>query len=223
MDIYLVAVSVTWAILGIESVFALALLFSGLSYRLLQRRAKAETVNKTTFFLNRLKAIQHLSSHRDIKVRLKSLTKKSQGARDGVSNIVHTLLTKNSGKTEVEAIIQAHIDAVERGALRLCAFLAKTAPLAGLAGTLIGVQNSLSAFSKQADSPQLVISGFATALLTTLSGVFTAILCVTVSRLIWEPGLQKTISYLTEFNLTAQSYILEIKQKLESERRKRSR
>jgi len=149
-----------------------------------------------------------------VKDKIESLKRQSQAGDDEVSHIMYSLLTKEMDKAGLEGIIHKHIDAVERGAVRLSAFLARTAPLAGLAGTLVGVQHALAGFSKQVDNPYQIVTGFSTALVTTLVGILVAILCVAISKLIWEPGLNKLMFQLFDFSLTARTYVCEIKRRL---------
>ncbi len=83
------------------------------------------------------------------------------------------------------------VHSLDRGATRINTFLAKTAPLLGLAGTLAGISLSMSQFEEQSAEPRVIIHGFAVAIETTLFGIFVAILCMASNRLLWQPLQQE--------------------------------
>ena len=132
-----------------------------------------------------------------------------QPKKDGAARVLCCLLARHGDYDAVEATVALHVGRSERGAIRLCSFLARTAPLAGLAGTLVGIQEALGEFALTGD-PQSVIGGFATAIQTTEIGVFVAITALITSRLLWEPPLKRRTSQLLEFALTAKPLIGDI-------------
>jgi len=217
MNIYNIGALITWIVLITQSILALALVFSGVSYRLQQRRLQLETTRRQSTFLDQLKVIKQLNSTSDIHQRLESLKKETRFASDGPCYILGALLTRNLDQAAIETAIQIHIEAIEGGAIRLCIFLARTGPLVGLAGTFVGVQSALAIFGKEANDPRLVGSSFSTAVLTSLVGVWIAFACLSVSRLLWEPSLKKTMVELFEFGVAAQSYIRDIKERFSDE------
>jgi hypothetical protein len=85
----------------------------------------------------------------------------------------------------------AWIQSLDRGATRINTFLAKTAPMLGLAGTLAGISLSMSQFEQRSAEPEVIIHGFAVAIETTLFGIFVAILCMASNRLLWQPLQQE--------------------------------
>ena len=214
MSIFAIGTAVIWVMLVTESIFALALLLSGLSYRFRQKLVNIEASQRRTVFLNQLKMIQQLNSPNDIQDRLKSLQRESRIGSDGECYLVYSLLSKNADKEDLQAFIQTYLKSLERGSTRLCGFLAKTAPLVGLAGTLVGLQGAFTAFARQGGDAQIVVRSFSTAILTTLHGVLIAVMSISVAQLLYEPKLQEAALGFLEFGQAVQQHLHDIKQKL---------
>lgn len=103
----------------------------------------------------------------------------------------------------VAALCEKVIGQVDGGARSLAAFLSSTSGLLGLAGTLIGISSALMSFSADAGSPEPIITGFATAMGTTLWGVLIAFTAIFTSRLIWQPAINNAEAALTRLLLVA--------------------
>lgn len=99
------------------------------------------------------------------------------------------------GPTASWLAIQGHllryVNQLDGGAQRWIAFLVKTAPQLGLAGTLVGVSGGLAHFAADPSSTHLIIESFAFAITTTLWGVGIAVLGMCTSRLMWQPYLER--------------------------------
>ena len=94
------------------------------------------------------------------------------------------LLAPRRDWNAVESQLAAYAESLDDGARRLLGFLAKTAPQAGLAGTLIGVSRSLVEFRPgELDS---FLHGFAFAFGTTLLGVAMSVISSALARFLWQ-------------------------------------
>ena len=201
-----------WALLFGESVLALALLVSGISWRLKGQRAGRQAMATGRSYLSRLRGALHAGTGKAALQAKNAIRADASHKTDAISSISRQLVARDLGQDEVDVLISLHIGKLERGAVRLCGLVARTAPLLGLAGTLVGVQMALSAFAQSATEPQLVLEGFATAILTTLAGILVALLCLATSRLLWEPLIRKTMHDLMEMALTLKADLWEVEQ-----------
>lgn len=94
------------------------------------------------------------------------------------------LLTPRRDWNAIESQLAAYAESLDRGARSLLGFLAKTAPQAGLAGTLIGVSRALAEF--QPGELNSFLHGFAFAFGTTLVGVAMSVVASAVARFVWQ-------------------------------------
>jgi len=106
--------------------------------------------------------------------------------------------TSNRQALVVTMIGRRLIREVDCGGRTLAAFVTKTAPLLGLAGTLLGISASLSSFSSNPEASEEIISGFAMAITTTLWGVMIACLAMVTSRLVWQPAIGRAEDLIGE-------------------------
>lgn len=181
-----------WGILGAESIVALALLISGLCFRA-RERGHARTARTVAECYASILDLDGMAGEPEQAMRsLRHLRSEVGEGDDCISGLMKYMLGNKISAGEIQALIDVEIGKADRGAIRLCGFLARTAPLAGLAGTLVGVQAALSAFSTNRTDPGLIIAGFSTALQTTLAGVLVAFMCMGASRLLIEPWLKRT-------------------------------
>jgi len=196
-----------WGVLIAESIIAAAMLLSGLSFRFRSAAARKSLAGQGREYLRRLGQIRTVND-RDVRWRFEDFCHlmAERPEHDGDAQVVCCLLARRGGYDAVEATVGLHIGRLERGVICLCSFLARTAPLAGLAGTLVGIQQALGMFASTGD-PQSVISGFAVAIETTLIGVLIAMMALSTSRLLWEPPLKRRMDQLLEFALAAQPIV----------------
>lgn len=169
-----------WGILFSASCLSLACLFSAIGF---WRRASKSAKDAGALADH---ALRDLAADRPVS--------------GGLDAVVDYLKEPGAEHAGIQAIVSLHVCRLERGAIRVCAFLAKCAPLAGLAGTLVGVAQALSHFSQQPDNPQPVIQGFATALGTTLAGIAVSFVSLG-AKAVWENVLIKTMGVLLEASL----------------------
>ena len=208
MNLNAIASYIVWGILIAESIVGLALLFSGVIIRITESRTTRQAARQTDQYLRKIDAIRLAGEKRRVVVR----TLKAVTASDStfIGRLVDHMLARGTRLSEIQTLIELQISKTERGADRVCSFIARTAPLAGLAGTLVGVQAALSAFSADRADPNHVISGFATAIQTTLAGIFVAFLCLATSRLLFEPRLKKTAIEIFEMAMRLRTSILAV-------------
>lgn len=90
----------------------------------------------------------------------------------------------------IQSQLLRYVHQLDRGAQRWIAFLVKSAPLLGLAGTLVGVSEGLASYAADQSSTTRIIESFAFAISTTLWGVAIAVLGMCTSRLMWQPYLE---------------------------------
>ena len=208
MNLNAIASCIVWGILIAESIVGLALLFSGVIIRITESKTSRQAAKQTDKYLSNIDAIRLAGEKRHIVVRaLKAAT-----ASDStfIGRLVDHMLAQGTRLSDIQTLIELQISKTERGADRVCSFIARTAPLAGLAGTLVGVQAALSAFSADRADPNHVISGFATAVQTTLAGIFVAFMCLVTSRLLFEPRLKKTAIEIFEMAMRLRASILAV-------------
>ena len=208
MNLNAIASYIVWGILIAESIVGLALLFSGVIIRITESRTTRQAARQTDQYLRKIDAIRLAGEKRRVVVR----TLKAVTASDStfIGRLVDHMLARGTRLSEIQTLIELQISKTERGADRVCSFIARTAPLAGLAGTLVGVQAALSAFSADRADPNHVISGFATAIQTTLAGIFVAFLCLATSRLLFEPRLKKTAIEIFDMAMRLRASILAV-------------
>ncbi len=199
-----------WAILLIESLLGFACLLAGISFWWKARKNRTDAITLASTALNDVKAIAGTEadwkneSQRAVLIdRCRSELAKRE---DGFGRVLHCLFTPKAEQAGIEALIGLHVHRLERGAIRLCGFLARTAPLAGLAGTILGVQQALNAFAANPGDTDAVISGFATALGTTLVGIVIAFACL-IPKAVWEAVLTNSMGVLLEAALIVKSDI----------------
>jgi biopolymer transport protein ExbB/TolQ len=201
MNLNTVTSYLIWGILVAESVLGLALLISGLVFRSRQKQSVRSAARKAEYYASMLASAATAEDPAKGAACLKGVQRAASAASDCLSNLVALMLAHRVTVSEVQALIDAEIGKADRGAIRLCGFLARTAPLAGLAGTLVGVQASLSAFSVNRTDPGLIIAGFATAVQTTLAGIVVAFMCLGASRLLIEPRLKRTAMEMFDMSM----------------------
>lgn len=181
-----------WSILGAESILALALLISGFCLRAREKR-RAKSAREVARHYSSMLSLNGAARDPAWAMQcIKDVRSKATVDEDCLSGLMRYMLGHRVRTSEIQALIDVEIGRADRGAIRLCGFLARTAPLAGLAGTLIGVQAALSAFATNRTDPGLIVAGFSTALQTTLAGVVVAFVCMGASRLLIEPSLKRT-------------------------------
>ena len=218
MNMSTVAHYTIWALLFGESVLALALLVSGIGWRWKGRRAGRQAMAAGQRHLNRLRVALNAGTGKAARQAKIAIRADASDKADAISSISRHLVARDLGQDEVDVLISLHIGKLERGAVRLCGLVARTAPLLGLAGTLVGVQMALSAFAQSATEPQMVLEGFATAILTTLAGILVALLCLATSRLLWEPLIRKTMHDLMEMALMLKAAMWEVEKVIATEK-----
>jgi biopolymer transport protein ExbB/TolQ len=208
MNLNAIASYIVWGILIAESIVGLALLFSGVIIRITESRTTRQAAKQTDKYLKNINAIRLTGEKRRIAVR--ALKADTTSDSTFIGRLVDHMLARGTRLSDIQTLIELQISKTERGADRVCSFIARTAPLAGLAGTLIGVQAALSAFSADRADPNHVISGFATAVQTTLAGIFVAFMCLATSRLLFEPRLKKTAIEIFEMAMRLRASILAV-------------
>lgn len=199
-----------WTALIVESILALSLLFSGFGHRLRERGGAARRKNLATRYRRSIQVATKTGGLDAVRDALAAISDSARCRRDEISRIVHHILSSGTDLASIEAMVAIHIGRLEKGAVRLCAFLAKTAPLLGLAGTLVGMQACLSAHSTVSESPKQAISaGLGTAMNTTLFGIVVAFMCVLTGRLFWEHSLKRTTVDMVESALAMRGPLLD--------------
>jgi biopolymer transport protein ExbB/TolQ len=181
-----------WAILGVESVMALALLISGFFLAAREKKRVKSTIQVAGDYSLMLSLDGATRDPVRAMECFKDLENEVSADSGCLAGLTKYMLGHRVRADEMQSLIDVEIGRADQGAIRLCGFLAKTAPLAGLAGTLLGVQAALSAFSTNRTDPGLIVAGFSTALQTTLAGVLVAFMCMGTSRLLIEPRLKRT-------------------------------
>jgi biopolymer transport protein ExbB/TolQ len=206
-----------WTLLIGESVTAVALLFAAVSFRLRHPKRLRHASESAVAILAEMQRVgggQFSLESRRIVSWIDELKQTASKQTDGFSGVLRYLLSPQAEHAGIESVIALHLGQMERGAIRLCSFLAKTAPLAGLGGTLLGVSDALKAFAAKPGDPSVVIGGFATAIDTTLVGILITFVCLGTSRLIWEPLLSKTLGELMEHALLLKSHLGQLRSKI---------
>lgn len=170
------------ALLMAQSIFALGLLFQAIVSSRIRRPKLIRAIKERTSMLERRSTEQNGSSKKD-KRRVVS-----ESQEPAIDELIHACRQDNSTQPlMIAALCDRLIRMVDGGARSYAAFLSKTAPLLGLAGTLLGISEALMSFSGDSSSQNLIIRGFAIAIGTTLWGILIAFAAMFASRLIWQP------------------------------------
>lgn len=175
-------------LLGAQSVFALGLLMQAVvSTRIRQPQVTQRIKQRTA----------------ELKTRKKTLCidRSADAVGATLEDLIRCCRVNAEQPLIVSALCEKVIGHVDGGARSLAAFLSSTSGLLGLAGTLIGISSALISFSANADSPEPIITGFATAIGTTLWGVLIAFTAIFTSRLIWQPAINDAEAALTRLLL----------------------
>jgi len=210
MNLSILAHYLIWAFLFGESVLAVALFLSGIGWGVRGRLLIREAMDSGRRTLNQLRLALKKGTAKAARQAKKAIRADLSRKTDAMSLISRHLVTRELGQDEMEALIGLHIGNLERGVVHLCGLVARTAPLLGLAGTLVGVQMALSAFARNSTEPQLVLEGFATAIGTTLVGILVALFCLATSRLFWQPLIRKTMHDFMDTALELKAAVWEV-------------
>lgn len=186
---------IIWAILAIESIVAGGILLHALGVWGDRRRPRG--VKHVTEIVHTVCA-QLSRGDEHPQQLLQSVLHRLGKEIDGLIGI---MLSPKLSLDEVQADIRLHLAKHERGKLRILNLLIRTAPLAGLMGTLTGVSAALSAFALNPNDPRVVLAGFATAINTTLLGAAIACLAMFTAKLVVEPQLDRLDEALTRGTL----------------------
>ncbi len=197
--------SLVMVLLCAESVFALGLFLQAVSSTCLQ------TPNVTRRIIRRIESLRSDKQNRCGAAGNKgsrATAKATETANDPIENLLTNLVgSVGIGHSEHSAVLSGLIRQLlgltDNGARSLAIFLCKTAPLLGLAGTLIGISSALAAFSADAGSPEPIIAGFATAMGTTLWGILIAFAAIFSSRVLWQPAIAQTEAAISQLLLIA--------------------
>jgi biopolymer transport protein ExbB/TolQ len=134
-----------------------------------------------------------------------------------IENVRHHLADIDAVAAGAHGVIHAQQRRLERGGQRLCGYLVKLGPWAGLTGTLAGVRESLGAFVRSLGAVQEFAAGFATAIDTTVLGILVAVVAFTTSRGIWAPLIEVQHTELTEQAMVALMHLKRIYAYLQDE------
>jgi len=100
-------------------------------------------------------------------------------------------LSPRTSIDELEASLSMSLSRMERGASRILGFVARSACLVGLIGTLLGVQLSLQAYAEDPRNVRVVLEGFGTAINTTLAGAAVAFCALCALKLLVQRATAK--------------------------------
>ena len=231
MSAFTISAGAVWVLLIGQSVLALALLLAGVAHRLRDRHVQRAGEGLAASFLGHLRFIAWQCPAEKIPDQMRTIEKAfgATGRREsglaisaspghrargrgtspqhhssGVPELVRHLLNRDANPSSIEIVVGLHTATIERGALRLCGFLARVAPLVGLGGTVLGIQQALAGY---ADHSTDLMASFGLALQTTLAGVAIAFVALLTARLIWEPLLHRATARLLDLSLEAQSLL----------------
>lgn len=206
-----------WTLLFASSIAALAALLAAVQARYSRHRSKQSAgqleSDRCLGNLQQLATTLQKMSREQIFLQLRNLQRRVQalGSRNGTAAILDYLLDvppshfndSQAVLSGVRGVVAAELRRLERGGQRLCGYLIKVGPWAGLTGTLVGVRGSLAAFVKNVAAVQEFAAGFATAIDTTVWGVLIAVAAFTTSRWLWGPIVEGLSSELVDNATTA--------------------
>lgn len=203
-----------WLLLLSSSILALAGLFAAMQAKLNRRsekRSAGQNEAECCFGnLQQLAGALDRMSRDQVSDQLRNLQRHVHEFRrtNGLAAVLHFLLETmpNDAQTilnGVRGIISAEQRRLERGGQRLCGFLIKLGPWAGLMGTLVGVRASLAAFVNNLTAINEFAAGFATAIDTTIFGILIAVVSFSTTKWIWVPLLEDVSCELAEHGTVA--------------------
>jgi len=192
---------IMWAILAAHSIMAVACLLMALQVRLFGRGLDVNQprVERCLADLREISEQANSGTLREPAAQLESIRKRLDllQKESSLAAIMHYVVAPQRDVVSLELVITRSLSQVEQGARALCSFLSKSAPQAGLAGTLVGVQQALNNFAA-ADSSAHLNSGVAVALCSTLWGVLCTMLMLFTVRVLWDPYLGRLAARLRE-------------------------
>lgn len=208
---------IAWSMLIASSILAVAALLAAIQQWWSDRRSKTSIVHANA--IRCLASIKKLSqslphvSRDHVQGELRQITERAQRLCESDSlaailvylleNVRHHLADIDAVAAGARGVIHAQQRRLERGGQRLCGYLVKLGPWAGLTGTLAGVRESLAAFVRSLGAVQEFAAGFATAIDTTVLGILVAVVAFTTSRGIWAPLVELQHTELTEQAMAA--------------------
>jgi biopolymer transport protein ExbB/TolQ len=206
-----------WTILLIGSILTVAALLAALRQRRVFQLRKSDTSYACADkCLARLQQLAHASPSKDpeqLRAELKGISRAVRPYRERealvavlaylLENVPHHLADRDTLAAGLRNVMSIWQRRMERGGLRLCGYLIKLGPWAGLAGTLVGVRASLGLFVGNITAVNKFVSGFATAIDTTIWGVAIAIVALTTIKAIWVPLLERQHAEVTEYAVAA--------------------
>jgi biopolymer transport protein ExbB/TolQ len=185
-----------WLLLGLESVAVLAVALATVSARLRARRDHTKYVEFYHWFaaaISQTGVSALAAAHRHgVTALLASLPRHHPVSRFLRWRVDHL---DEVEMATVESQLAHLAETAEGASFRVLDFAKVTAPLLGLAGTLIGLQQ---AFSHISEGQAAVQAGMATALGATLAGIGVAIAAFATLRFVVDPALAQIERHLWE-------------------------
>lgn len=215
---------IAWSMLIASSILAVAAVLAAVQQWWLYRCSKTSIVhaNASRCLASIKKLSQSLPhvSRNHVQSELRHIAKRAQLSceSDGLAallvylleNVRHHLADIDAVAAGAHGVIHVQQRRLERGGQRLCGYLVKLGPWAGLTGTLAGVRVSLAAFVRSLGAVQEFAAGFATAIDTTVLGILVAVVAFTTSRGIWAPLVETQHTELTEQAVVALTHLKRI-------------
>jgi biopolymer transport protein ExbB/TolQ len=215
---------VAWAMLVASSILAIAAVLAAVQQSQAYRRSKTSVFHADAGRC--LAAIAKLSqslprlSRDQVRSELRQIAERARPAAGSddlaavleylLENVRHHVADIDAVAAGAHGVILARQRRLERGGQRLCGYLVKLGPWAGLTGTLAGVRESLAAFVRSLGAVQEFAAGFATAIDTTVFGILIAVVAFTTSRGIWAPLVEAQHAELTEHAIAAMTHLKRI-------------
>ncbi|MBD3335552.1 MAG: hypothetical protein GF355_08545 [Candidatus Eisenbacteria bacterium] len=177
--------SLVWFLLALASCLALGLLLDGFWLRLRLDRA----ARRGRALLARARDGVSRECRADGPQSVQGLRRELAALKHPVSDFYRWLLNPDrTGDPELKAVMI--VRDLDKGRTATSLTVARLAPLLGLGGTVLGVMQSLAAFSNDSAQQSRVLEGFSTALTTTLAGVLIAAVAL-VAASVYRSLLQK--------------------------------